>query len=304
MKQRLYHEFLYNFSDTSLRSLLLFVLWCMAVILAGVAVFTLIFMLMFSIPANAQGGPLQTDPACYDPANVGRVGAPEWQGCASMFIADTAMMRRAGSWSAGGTETFYLVGQYGVPYTFIDTGLNVFTGQVTDMSDLFSNTDFQGDIGYWDTSSVTSMAFMFAGADKFNQDINGWDTAVVTTMQGMFMGATRFNQPLAAWDTSQVTNMGAMFTLARAFNQPIGSWDTARVTDMNSMFRDASAFNQGLDGWDMSNVTDMTNMFWGADAFELRADVWCAIAMDPDPTTSGRGFTITINPQVIRGPCP
>lgn len=291
MKHRLYAELFNDFSDKGLRPF-----WVLG--LSGLV------MLATGSVATAQGEAVQTDPACYEPANVGRVGAPEWQGCAGMLIVDTAMLRAAGSRGADGAETFYVLGPDGAPYTFLDVGLNVFTGQVTDMSHLFGNTDFQGDIGYWDTSNVTAMAFMFAGADKFNQDISGWDTAAVTTMQGMFMGASRFNQPLGSWDTAQVTNMGAMFTLARAFNQPIGSWDTARVTDMNSMFRDASAFNQDLDDWDMSNVGDMTNMFWGADAFELQADVWCAIAMDPDTTKSGLGFTITINPQVIRGPCP
>jgi surface protein len=257
-------------------------------------------LLASGLAASAQGAA----PACYDPANVGRVGAPEWSGCDGMLIVDTDRLRGAGSSSAGGEETFYVLGPDGQPYTFLDVGLNVFTGQVTDMSYLFGNTDFQGDIGYWDTSNVTSMAFMFAGAEQFNQDISGWDTSKVETMMGMFVDAFKFNQDIGDWDTSQVKNMGAMFTQARSFNQDIGGWDTSQVKTMGNMFADASTFNQRLDDWDMSNVASMENMFWGADAFYLNPDVWCVIETDPSSTKTGVGFKITINPQVIRGACP
>ena len=50
-------------------------------------------------------------------------------------------------------------------YTFKNDDNNIFTGQVTDMSSLFTNKEtFNEDIGYWDTSRVTDMDAMFWGA--------------------------------------------------------------------------------------------------------------------------------------------
>lgn len=59
------------------------------------------------------------------------------------------------------------------------------------MSSLFQgNATFNQPIGNWDTSNVTNMYFMFAGAPinqpavpvAFNQDISHWNTGKVTNM--------------------------------------------------------------------------------------------------------------------------
>ena len=43
---------------------------------------------------------------------------------------------------------------------------------ITDMSELFEGTDFNGDISKWDVSNVTNMSSMFYGCYKFNKDIS------------------------------------------------------------------------------------------------------------------------------------
>ena len=185
----------------------------------------------------------------------------------------------------------------GVEYTVVDNATigqqieaenyNLATTKVTDMSDMFANSGFNQDIGGWDTSSVTNMAFMFGDANSFNQDIGDWDTSSVTDMSYMFYGSdfnqdigdwdtssvtdmagmfyvSDFNQDIGDWDTSSVTNMYAMFGSATSFNQDIGGWDTSNVTNMRAMFQDASSFNQAIGNWDTSSVTDMPGMFYGS----------------------------------------
>ena len=89
------------------------------------------------------------------------------------------------------------------------------TSDITDMSQLLSN----GNVGYhnayirhWDTSSVTTMQNMFAGAGSFNQDISYWDVSNVSNMTGMFSYATSFNQNLSGWCVSQIGSVPSSFS--------------------------------------------------------------------------------------------
>ena len=52
-----------------------------------------------------------------------------------------------------------------------------------------------GHISAWDTSQVTSMAWLFDNTD-FNEDISAWDISAVTSMEGMFYYAHAFEQHL------------------------------------------------------------------------------------------------------------
>ena len=55
------------------------------------------------------------------------------------------------------------------------------------------------------------LTFLFSAATTFNQDIGGWDVSAVTDMAYMFYRAAAFNQNIGGWDVSQVTDMRAMF---------------------------------------------------------------------------------------------
>ena len=118
-----------------------------------------------------------------------------------------------------------------------------------------------------DTSNVTNMKRIFAGASNFNGPIGDWDTSKVTDMKAMFAEAHSFNQPIGDWNTSKVTNMVSMFEEAISFNQEIGNWDTSKVTNMVSMFERAVSFNQPIENWNTSNVTNMEGMFRVAYSF-------------------------------------
>lgn len=62
---------------------------------------------------------------------------------------------------------------------FINTSL------ITDMSELFSGSQFNGDISNWNVSKVKDMIGMFCNS-QFNGDISDWDVSNVKYMREMF----------------------------------------------------------------------------------------------------------------------
>ena len=128
---------------------------------------------------------------------------------------------------------------------------------VTNMIGMFFLSQFNGDISKWDVSNVSRMSRMFCGTE-FNGDISNWDVSKVTGMNGMFSG-TEFNGDISNWDVSNVTDMRYVFS-GTEFNGDISKWDVSNVYNMGDMFSE-SQFNGDISNWDVSKVTEMNGMF-------------------------------------------
>ena len=88
------------------------------------------------------------------------------------------------------------------------------TSNITDMSNLFAYSHFNGDISRWNVSNVTTMEYMFF-CSKFNGDISNWNVSNVKDMKYMFEFSI-FNNDISNWDVYNVTNKTEIF-----YNCPI-----------------------------------------------------------------------------------
>lgn len=141
-----------------------------------------------------------------------------------------------------------------------------------DLSGAFYECDFLTNVAVSNGEfirGVTSMASMFAGADKVNPDVSNWETTAVTDMSSMFENTGSAAPDVSNWDTANVTTMAAMFESAAAVNAvDVSEWDTANVTTMARMF--ANAGTEGsmdkspyLVQWDFAKVSSMEGMLIG-----------------------------------------
>ncbi len=149
--------------------------------------------------------------------------------------------------------------------------------QVTVMTYMFHGAKgFNGALDWGDkTRNVESMAFMFEEASEFQgRGLTDWDTSRVTRMEAMFAGASNFIEDLGNWDVSNVDNMRDMFDGASLFDHDIGGWDVRNVAGMYNMFRNASKFDGDIGGWNVSSVRTMYSMFEGASSFNQDLSNW------------------------------
>ncbi len=72
------------------------------------------------------------------------------------------------------------------------------TSEITDMSELFKKSDFNGDISEWNVGKVENMAFMFRNS-QFNGNISKWNVRNVINMRGMF-AYSKFNMDISNWE--------------------------------------------------------------------------------------------------------
>jgi surface protein len=70
------------------------------------------------------------------------------------------------------------------------------------MSEMFMESSFNGDISKWNTSRATDMSAMFWHS-QFNSDISQWDVSKVTDMSHMFT-SSEFKGDLRPWHLTEM----------------------------------------------------------------------------------------------------
>jgi len=108
--------------------------------------------------------------------------------------------------------------------------------------------DMDGSIKYWDVSKVTDMSNLFSDTD-FNESLE-WNAISVTTMNNMFKNCKKLNSPLTIF-APNIKDMSFMFSGCTLFNSPviITLYDELRTSlsfDMNNIFHECIYFNQSF----------------------------------------------------------
>lgn len=134
---------------------------------------------------------------------------------------------------------------------------------------LQSCTNFDGSLGAWDVSGITSFSQTFRACSSFNgHGLTNWNTVSAETLHSMFDDAITFNQNLY-WNTSNVTSMTRTFQNAVAFNGDVSGWDTSEVRTFNLMFNGCQNFTQNLNMWNVTNGTNFADMFTDSNVGDL-----------------------------------
>ena len=184
--------------------------------------------------------------------------------------------------------------------------LNINTCLITDMSGIFSKSEYEYDyrnyrtgqpdiiytnkfndyflenkidigeieeidIHLWDMSNVTDMSYFANGhyihSIKFPQDIN---TSNLTTMEGMFKGCSHLsNLNLSNFDTSNVTNMAEMFYGCYALQDiDISNFNMMNVETVERMFSSVNQMISITIPSTSSKLKKMGYMFYSCYALE------------------------------------
>jgi len=80
---------------------------------------------------------------------------------------------------------------------------------ITNFSDLFYGSEFNGNISKWNVSGVENMGYMFQNSE-FSGDLSNWDVSSVASMEGMFC-RSKFEGDISYWNTTSLSNERYMF---------------------------------------------------------------------------------------------
>lgn len=115
-----------------------------------------------------------------------------------------------------------------------------FPASVTELIEFLRDTDIDPDLSGWDVSNVTVLSTFARDNPSFTgRGLPGWDTSSCTSLLWMFLNASSFQQPLGSWDISNVTSVSQMFTGSAMGNGGSGDASAAAV----------AAYDATLIGW-------------------------------------------------------
>lgn len=150
---------------------------------------------------------------------------------------------------------------------------NLDVSQISDFSQVFESSYYNGNLSKWNMSNALNMDSMFLGSDFNNDSICNWNLPNLESLKKTFQN-TIFNFDLSNWNFSKVKYIDFIFFKNKEFNQPFNGIDTKNLLSMNYSFAYAEKFNQPLDKLITKNVNNFSGAFFNAKSFNQSLDNW------------------------------
>ena len=137
---------------------------------------------------------------------------------------------------------------------------------VKNFTAMFQGNDNSGDVPIkflpvqkWDTSSATSMAYMFYGCAQLKEiPIDNWDVSNVSDFSHMFADCYNVQTlDFSKWNTKSAKSFDAFLNDCRSLTEiDVSSFDTSNCIQFSQMFESCYNLQQiiGLNNWDVSNA--------------------------------------------------
>ena len=217
-----------------------------------------IMVMLFSLPANAQG----------------TVGYVVWDGAKTLTFKGGASVPTTGAYklyelNTGSNRPAWIsdVASSCTNVVFDESFNDVRPTSCFQWFQGFFNLSTISYIRYLNTDSVKTMQAMFDGCSKLTSlNLSNFNTANVEYMDNMFNGCSKLTSlDLSSFNTDKVGSMCYMFNgCSDLTSLDLSSFNTDKVGLMYNMFYDCSGLTSlDLSSFNTANVTDMDNMFYG-----------------------------------------
>ena len=134
--------------------------------------------------------------------------------------------------------------------------------ELNDLSSIFDGLKIEVvDISGWDTSNVTTMAYMFAECEDIKKiiGIENLDVSKLQSANAMFYGCQNLVElDLTNWNPISLENMSNMFYNCSNLKiiKNIENWQLPNIKNVRKMFYNCVKLNVDLSNWNLTNIKD------------------------------------------------
>lgn len=136
---------------------------------------------------------------------------------------------------------------------------NLDVSQIENLSYIFRDSLYNGDLSKWDVSNCKTMDRMFSYSEFNNDSICNWNISNLIRTDYMFANSI-FNQDLSKWNVSKLNFLEGMFAFSNFNNNSLNNWNTINFFNLSYMFY-FSEFKGDISSWNTRGVNFIDHMF-------------------------------------------